>query len=49
MAAALIAAIDATAEAVVYAKSVGITLKFSEEDIRAVAATIYIQNARNGQ
>jgi len=49
MTAALIAAIDATAEATAYARTVGITLKFAEEDIRAVAATIYIQNARSSQ
>ena len=48
MTAALIAAIDSLNAATTYGRETwGIALEFSEEDVRCVAATIYIQNARN--
>lgn len=47
MTAALIAAIDSCIEAAKYAATKGMTLKFSEEDIRTVAATIFLQTGRN--
>jgi hypothetical protein len=49
MGAALIAAIDATIEATDYARTRGITLKFSEEDYRAIAATLFIQQQKEGR
>lgn len=42
MGAALIAAIDAATEAKQYAASKGITLEFKPEDVRAIAATLFI-------
>jgi hypothetical protein len=49
IAAALKAAIDASLEATVYAARKGLELAFSEESIRALAATVYIQNAKGGR
>jgi hypothetical protein len=42
MASALIASIDATQEAERYAHSKGSELEFGSDDIRAIAATIFI-------
>jgi hypothetical protein len=42
MAAALAAAVDAAATAESYAEAHGKRITFSSEDIRAIAATIYI-------
>lgn len=43
----LVTAIDAAAEAEVYAKSIGRPLEFSTEDIRAIALTLFIQRTRS--
>ena len=47
--AALKTAIDAVAEATVYASRKGMTLAFGAEDIRACALTLYIQSAKGGR
>lgn len=47
--AALKTAIDASLEATVYAARKGLELAFSVEDIRALAATVYIQSAKGGR
>lgn len=46
MTAALMAAVDSAQAAESYAKTRGMNLKFQEEDVRAIAATIYIQDSR---
>jgi hypothetical protein len=47
--AALKTAIDATLEATVYAARKGVELAFTEESIRALAITCYIQSAKGGR
>lgn len=47
MASALIAAIDATCLATQYAASKGLMVTFAAEDVRAIAATIFIQAAKD--
>jgi hypothetical protein len=42
----IMAAIDATREAQLYAAQVGLPLKFSEEQIQALASTLYIQHSK---
>jgi hypothetical protein len=49
LAGALMAAVDAALEATAYAARKGLELTFSEESIRALAATVYIQNAKGGR
>jgi hypothetical protein len=48
MCAALCAAIDAAAEAEVYARRKGMALEFQSEDIRTIAATLFIQHHKDG-
>ena len=47
LSAALIAAIDAASNATRYAQSKGMALEFGPEDIRALAATVYIQGCKD--
>jgi hypothetical protein len=47
MAAALIAAIDASREAERYATKVGFEVEFNTEDVRAIAATLFIQASKD--
>lgn len=49
MVAALCAAIDASLAAAAYAKERGLELNFNEEDIRSIAATMYIQASKEGR
>jgi hypothetical protein len=42
-------AIDATVEATFYAKRLGVTLAFNEEDVRCLAVTAYINASREGR
>lgn len=49
MTGALCAAIDASMAAANYAKGRGMELKFNEEDIRSMAATMYIQASKAGR
>jgi hypothetical protein len=49
LAGALMAAIDAALEATVYAARKGLNLAFSEESIRAMALTAYINAAKGGR
>jgi len=49
MAGALCASIDASIAATNYAKDRGIELKFNEEDIRSMAATMYINASKEGR
>lgn len=46
---ALIAAIDAITEAQIYAKRRGLELELIGEDVRCLASTIYIQEAKEGR
>lgn len=46
---ALKGAIDATIEATAYAARKGVKLEFNEEDVRCLAATLYIQNSKEGR
>ena len=46
---ALMAAIDAASQAQEYAASKGIAVEFGPEDYRAIAATLYIQAAKDPQ
>lgn len=48
LASCLCAAIDAAAEAEVYAKSKGLPVEFNAGDIRAIALSVYIGAQRNG-
>jgi hypothetical protein len=48
LAAALAAAIDAASEAETYATRRGLRIHWTSEDIRAMAATLYIQHQRQG-
>ncbi len=48
MCAALCAAIDAAAEAESYARKKSLTVEFGAEDIRAIAATLFIQHNKGG-
>lgn len=49
MAAALCAAIDASLAAAAYGKERGLELNFNEEDVRSIAATMYIQASKEGR
>ncbi len=49
MASALVAAIDACIIAQEYATSRGLAVTFAAEDLRAIAATLYIQHAKDPQ
>ena len=46
---ALIAAIDAVKYAEAYARSNGIPVEFGPQDVRALAATLYIQASKDPQ
>jgi hypothetical protein len=49
MCAALCAAIDAAAEAESYARKKSLTVEFGAEDIRAIAATLFIQHNQHNK
>jgi hypothetical protein len=49
MASAMVAAVDACIIAQEYAQSKGLALAFGHEDIRAIAATLYIQHSKDPQ
>ena len=46
MASCLIAAIDATGAAEAYAEASGATVRFSSEDVRTIANTLYISHGK---